>query len=317
MKKNKEMRMSIQSMLILMLSNMGMDAPENIEDITDFVLIDVQETADPKEWHSGDVAIGFRRWIEAQAKPEELVNEYCPHCEDEVRLKNEFQIQDCPTCGESIKPCSICEDEACNQCPLDNVQSEENIIDELKSGFDEMYSKPIEQYIKPEPQTVVTGNQAVIDSKISTVKELRYLLEGLDDQDQICIETCDENGDAQDLFPMYLDVIDGIQLTDGTEINEVRFCQMPNTEPDTRDKQFVIDGLIKEITQRYLDEVGDCDFNEECPECETEVELSPVFKVQECPNCGKPILPCSICRDLDLSPDSCNDCPLENLNTLN
>jgi hypothetical protein len=24
------------------------------------------ETADPEEWHSGDVAIAFRRWIEAQ-----------------------------------------------------------------------------------------------------------------------------------------------------------------------------------------------------------------------------------------------------------
>lgn len=74
MSKVKEMRLSIQNTLILFFNNMGMDAPQNIEDITDFVMEDVQETADPNDWHSGDVAIGFRRWIEAQAKdPDENV----------------------------------------------------------------------------------------------------------------------------------------------------------------------------------------------------------------------------------------------------
>lgn len=73
MGKVKEMRLSIQSMLILMMSNMGMDTPQNIEDITDFVMEDVQETADPNDWHSGDVAITFRRWIEAQAQPDENI----------------------------------------------------------------------------------------------------------------------------------------------------------------------------------------------------------------------------------------------------
>lgn len=49
---------------------MGMDCPSNIEDITDYVLEDVNDTADPKDWHSGDVTIGFRRWMESNAKAE-------------------------------------------------------------------------------------------------------------------------------------------------------------------------------------------------------------------------------------------------------
>ena len=55
---------------MIMFDGMGMDCPSNIEDITDYVLEDVNDTADPKEWHTGDVAIGFRRWIESNAKAE-------------------------------------------------------------------------------------------------------------------------------------------------------------------------------------------------------------------------------------------------------
>jgi len=80
--------------------------------------------------------------------------------------------------------------------------------------------------------------------KILTVGELRYLLEDLDDHDQICIATCDDLGDEQDHYPMYLDLYDNIQLTDGTNVRELRFCQMPNSEPDTRPKQPVVDALI-------------------------------------------------------------------------
>jgi hypothetical protein len=64
--------------------------------------------------------------------------------------------------------------------------------------------------------------------RLLTVKEVREILSELDDHDQVCIETCDENGDVQDLYPMYMDVIEGIRLTDGTTVREVRFCQMPN-----------------------------------------------------------------------------------------
>ena len=87
--------------------------------------------------------------------------------------------------------------------------------------------------------------QLMYGDKLITVGELRELMQDLDDHDQICIEGIDlETGDVQDLYPMNLDVIEGIELTNGTIVREVRFCQMPNTAPDTRDKQPLVDAVI-------------------------------------------------------------------------
>lgn len=69
-----------------------------------------------------------------------------------------------------------------------------------------------------------------IGDRINTVGELREILKDLDDNDLICLETIDDNGDVQDLYPMYVDVIDGIELIDKTIVREVRFCQMPNVQ---------------------------------------------------------------------------------------
>ena len=47
----------------------GIDKPENHEDIVDFIVEiveDVKETADPKDWHSGDVSIAFGRFLESK-----------------------------------------------------------------------------------------------------------------------------------------------------------------------------------------------------------------------------------------------------------
>ena len=49
--------------------------------------------------------------------------EYCPHCDSEVELKNEFVVQQCPRCKRSIKPCSVCVEHLgfptdCKNCPL-------------------------------------------------------------------------------------------------------------------------------------------------------------------------------------------------------
>lgn len=44
---------------------------------------------------------------------------------------------------------------------------------------------------------------------------------------------------------------------------------------------------------------------EYCPHCDTEVELKTEFKMQVCPNCGKPIAPCNLCCGICLS-----KCPL-------
>lgn len=44
----------------------GIDMPENHNDICQFVMEDVKETADPENWHSGDVDIAFRRFLEGK-----------------------------------------------------------------------------------------------------------------------------------------------------------------------------------------------------------------------------------------------------------
>lgn len=75
MGKVKEFRNKIEEMLINIYTTIGMDKPSNHEQILDFVANDVAETADPVEWHSGDVAIAFRRWIEKQS---EVVGHFCP-----------------------------------------------------------------------------------------------------------------------------------------------------------------------------------------------------------------------------------------------
>jgi hypothetical protein len=89
-----------------------------------------------------------------------------------------------------------------------------------------------------------------IGDKLNTVGELRAIIQDLDDNDQICIETIDlETGDTQDLYPMYVDVIENVQLIDGIKVREVRFCQMPNSEPDTRDKQSLVDMVIEQLKE--------------------------------------------------------------------
>lgn len=109
-------------------------------------------------------------------------------------------------------------------------------------------------YVKPS----MYADDVSIGKTIYTVGELRYLMEGLNDNDQICIEAIDlETGDTQDLYPLALDVIEGIKLMDDTIVREVRFCQRPNCEPDTRDKQVLVDAVIEQIMSDVKDD--NCD----------------------------------------------------------
>lgn len=51
--------------------------------------------------------------------------EYCPHCETEVELSNEFKVQICPNCGKHIVPCNLCpllaEGNCQGLCPLEKM----------------------------------------------------------------------------------------------------------------------------------------------------------------------------------------------------
>jgi predicted RNA-binding Zn-ribbon protein involved in translation (DUF1610 family) len=49
---------------------------------------------------------------------------------------------------------------------------------------------------------------------------------------------------------------------------------------------------------------------EPCPFCDEEVALDAELKVQTCPNCGKRIVTCSMCRACDTEGDYCTHCCL-------
>ena len=62
-----KMKDEVERVLINMFATIGIDIPINYEDIVQYCYEDVMECADKENWHSGDVAISFRRWIEEQS----------------------------------------------------------------------------------------------------------------------------------------------------------------------------------------------------------------------------------------------------------
>jgi hypothetical protein len=63
-----EKKDEIEKIFINLITSIGMDIPNNFEEIVQDIYEDVCETADPINWSDGDVAIGFRRWIENQTR---------------------------------------------------------------------------------------------------------------------------------------------------------------------------------------------------------------------------------------------------------
>jgi hypothetical protein len=63
--KYEEYKHEIKECLYRLFNSMSMDLPTNFDEILDFVISDVEETAD-RNWSDGDVASGFRRWIESK-----------------------------------------------------------------------------------------------------------------------------------------------------------------------------------------------------------------------------------------------------------
>lgn len=85
---------------------------------------------------------------------DEEVYEYCPYCNEEVELNNEFKVQICPNCGHAIVPCSICPlDSCCSNCPLEalcrqknNEIGEEAGIEVTLESFTELFDKQTRQH---------------------------------------------------------------------------------------------------------------------------------------------------------------------------
>lgn len=60
-----------------------------------------------------------------------------------------------------------------------------------------------------------------------------------------------------------------------------------------------------------INEVGErISTQEYCSECDTYVDLLPELKVQVCPECGEPVVPCNLCPLLEESRCDSSKCPL-------
>lgn len=64
MKRNYKSEVEIW--LIETYNYIGMNRPENHSKIKKFIINDLKETADPKEWTDGDIGIAFRRFLETK-----------------------------------------------------------------------------------------------------------------------------------------------------------------------------------------------------------------------------------------------------------
>jgi hypothetical protein len=60
-----EKKDEIEMRFINLITKIGMDIPDNFEDIVQFIYEDICETADEVNWNDSDIVIGFRRWIES------------------------------------------------------------------------------------------------------------------------------------------------------------------------------------------------------------------------------------------------------------
>lgn len=100
-----------------------------------------------------------KKWIRMADDSEDGdCDELCPHCDTEVKLKNEFCVQECSSCKAPILPCGICNhgtDEAhtipcdCSTCPLESIVREEYIeIILLNMGDNPKYDASNRTYLE-------------------------------------------------------------------------------------------------------------------------------------------------------------------------
>lgn len=64
--------MEVVDELKLIYQKIGIDTPRNHDKILDFVYSDVNDCADKEDWHSGDVAIAFSRFLQREGGSDEF-----------------------------------------------------------------------------------------------------------------------------------------------------------------------------------------------------------------------------------------------------
>lgn len=137
------------------------------------------------------------------------------------------------------------------------LEAFENVLKHSTTGELDTFGDPITIKRKinlPTGMSDSNNNPITVGQQLSNVGEVRQIMADLDDHDIVCLETIDEHGDTQDLYPMYIDVIDNVKLTNDTMCKEIRFCQMnqdiwDQEEKDKEEKEKII--LIDRVMTEY------------------------------------------------------------------
>lgn len=161
---------------------------------------------------------------------DEEVYEYCPYCENEVKLDNEFKVQICPDCGHAIVPCSICPlDSCCSNCPLDalcrqenNKINEESGIEVTLSLFIELFDKQIGPYQTAGYTILIAETESLNAQKLLFRYDAYYKI--------YILTNLTFNGQAYtwDKLPSPSELSDGLWNVSGEEIESFRI--KPNFE---------------------------------------------------------------------------------------
>lgn len=96
-----------------------------------------------------------------------------------------------------------------------------------------------------------------IGRKITTIGEVRELIKDCSDDDIAILEACDDQGDVEDLYPMYIDIIENIKLKDGKTVQEVRFCQIPNVQPEEKKVAIITPLIDTEKIEKWAESMSD------------------------------------------------------------
>lgn len=64
MERENDCRQLAQNLINSVCNIAGCGRPKNNDEIIDYIVQEVSETADSENWHSGDVGIAFRRYLE-------------------------------------------------------------------------------------------------------------------------------------------------------------------------------------------------------------------------------------------------------------
>ena len=127
-------------------------------------------------------------------------------------------------------------------------------------------------------------NKAYSEKPLDFLKIVRFLAER--DNEQTILAKCDTYMACHDYCQYVADDADLATI--------IAYCMVDDDEDEESNKT----------------EYQTCEETEEyCPHCDECVSLAGEFKVQKCPNCGKWIVPCSLCPMQDCT----NRCPLERM----